>query len=473
VARPKTEFQRTQETIKQWLPGAARGSVKGLGRRLYIRSNGDGISAYCFLRYKRPSESKSTYAGIGTFPHDFTLSELLKQRDSMVAALATGIDPQAQQRASRQAIKNAVVDSAVRKANLEASVPDKLTIASTFWEVALFKHQQRTTHSLAQAQTDKRTQKKLWSKAYGDAWLARIKNHLDPILAKRVGAITPDDFAAALHDSWYTNNRSARYVMTAARSVFDVATVKGLREGVNPATYDGLLEHLLNEVDLPEESRPMMPYSDAPAFMRELAGIEGMPARAAEIIVMTGCRLNEVLGAEWSEIDYSAGLWTIPGTRMKMSKDHVIPLTPALVEKLKALPVITGQHKYVFPSLAQRENYRTPTMSRGTLTAFKKRQGWQGWTWHGFRATFRSWCTDTGRDSLAAELTLAHRDKTVEQALAQRQKAIELQLAHRPGGVVGRYDRADLLDARASLLEEWHAYLQSANVVPIGQRKAG
>ena len=466
MARPKTEFQRTQETIKQWLPGAARGSVKGLGRRLYIRSNGDGISAYAFIRYKRPSESKSTYAGIGTYPHDFTLSELLRQRDSMVAALATGIDPQAQQRAARETLKTSVIDTAARKANLEASVPAKLTVASTFWECVLVKHELKSTQV---------GDSEVWSKAYGDAWLARIENHLNPILGKRVGAITADDVATAIAHTWVHNNRTATYVLTAAKSVFHMAKVLKLRSGDNPAEYKDGLEHLLRPVSRVEESRPMMPYSDAPAFMRELAGIEGMPARAAEILLMTGSRMSEVLGAEWSEIDYDAALWTIPGTRMKEDKTHIIPLTPALIEKLKALPIITGQHKFVFPSLAQRENYRTPTMSRGTLTAFKKRQGWQGWCWHGFRATFRSWCSDTGKDALAAELALAHRDKTVEAALEQRQKAIELQLSHRPGGVVGRYDRADLLDARASLLEEWHAYLASDNVIvkDFGQRKAG
>ena len=45
-----------------------------------------------------------------------------------------------------------------------------------------------------------------------------------------------------------------------------------------------------------------------------------------EFLVLTAVRTNEARGAIWSEIDWAARKWTIPGERMKERKPHAVPL---------------------------------------------------------------------------------------------------------------------------------------------------
>ena len=60
-----------------------------------------------------------------------------------------------------------------------------------------------------------------------------------------------------------------------------------------------------------------MPYTEVPAFMRELREQRGMAARALEFAILTAARTGEVLGAAWAEVDLEFALWVIPATRTK------------------------------------------------------------------------------------------------------------------------------------------------------------
>lgn len=48
--------------------------------------------------------------------------------------------------------------------------------------------------------------------------------------------------------------------------------------------------------------------------------------RKMEFLILTAARSGEVRGAKWNEIDLEAKLWTIPASRMKVGKEHVVPL---------------------------------------------------------------------------------------------------------------------------------------------------
>lgn len=43
-----------------------------------------------------------------------------------------------------------------------------------------------------------------------------------------------------------------------------------------------------------------------------------------------------------------AGEWRIPGTKMKMKVDHIVPLSTQAVEILRGVQPITGHGRYVF-----------------------------------------------------------------------------------------------------------------------------
>ena len=81
---------------------------------------------------------------------------------------------------------------------------------------------------------------------------------------------------------------------------------------------------------------------------------------------MTAARSGEVRGAAWSEIDLDKALWVIPADRMKMSREHRVPLTPVAVALLKALPRLEG-NDLVFPAI------RGGQLSDMTLSATMRR----------------------------------------------------------------------------------------------------
>jgi integrase len=164
-----------------------------------------------------------------------------------------------------------------------------------------------------------------------------------------------------------------------------------------------------------------------PGFISALRRQNGQAARALELLVLTVTRSNEMLGASWDEIDLIDNVWVIPGSRMKMGKEHRIPLSDAAVSLLGALP---GPHVgLVFPG-------RTPTkpMHHGRLREIDLR----GATVHGFRSSFRDWAAECGH---------------------YPSEVIEPCLAHAVGSVTERsYLRSDLLDRRRRLMNDWSTF---------------
>ena len=54
-------------------------------------------------------------------------------------------------------------------------------------------------------------------------------------------------------------------------------------------------------------------------------------------VILTGVRSNEAREATWGEIDLAERMWTIPKKRVKMRRDHKVPLSGAAVALLQAI----------------------------------------------------------------------------------------------------------------------------------------
>jgi integrase len=78
-------------------------------------------------------------------------------------------------------------------------------------------------------------------------------------------------------------------------------------------------------------------------------GAAGTAAEMLGFLVFIGCRTNEVLGAQWTEIDRALSTWRIPGTRMKMSQDHVVPLSDPALAILDRMDS-SNRHELIFNS---------------------------------------------------------------------------------------------------------------------------
>lgn len=141
----------------------------------------------------------------------------------------------------------------------------------------------------------------------------------------------------------------------------------------------------------------------------------------------------------WDEVDLKAKLWTVPAERMKAKQIHRVPLSKQAIAILKHQ---IGQHDtFVFPSIRDRTS-----LSDMALTTFLRRaeavsdvEGRTA-TAHGFRSSFRDWCSEHGYARDLAERSLAH---------AVQNK------------VEAAYHRTDLLEQRRPLMQAWADYITS------------
>ena len=231
-------------------------------------------------------------------------------------------------------------------------------------------------------------------------------------------------------------------------SILDWAKGRDYRTGDNPAQWRGHLEHQLAKPSkvVKVVHHPALPYTELGDFMSELRKHEGIGAKALEFTILTATRSGESRKARWSEIDLKAAIWTIPGERMKMKKEHRVPLPDAAITLLKALPRIDSD--LVFPG-----SKNGSSISDMTMTAILRRMGLDVVP-HGFRSTFRDW---------AAERTSYPRE------------VAEMALAHAIGDKVeAAYRRGDLFEKRRRMMAEWAAFCAkattSADVVPIKRK---
>jgi integrase len=200
-----------------------------------------------------------------------------------------------------------------------------------------------------------------------------------------------------------------------------------------------------------------MELDEVPSFVSALASYDGDPRTrlALELMVLTFARTTELRGAQWSEFENLQGnepLWRIPAARMKMKREHIVPLVPKSVEVLQQLRSLAGSNSpFLFPS-PSREGY----MSNNTMLYAMYRMGYHGRaTVHGFRAMASTALNEMGF----------------------RPDVIECQLAHQEQNAVrAAYNRAEYLSERRELMNSWADYLDAlvgGYVVPLRTKTAG
>ena len=132
-----------------------------------------------------------------------------------------------------------------------------------------------------------------------------------------------------------------------------------------------------------------MPYTEIRAFVQALREYQSksVAAFALELLILTGVRSNEALGAKWSEIDPATAIWTIPKERMKTGREHRIPLSPPAMRIVEAMAAIKRSSD-IFPSPK-----KDGSLSHIVLQKVMAKLG-ANYTVHGFRSTLRDWAGD-------------------------------------------------------------------------------
>ncbi len=298
-----------------------------------------------------------------------------------------------------------------------------------------------------------------WDNAKHEAqWSATLETYAYPAFGDLpVGEINTTLVLKALEPIWSTKTETASRLRGRIESVLDWATVRGLRQGENPARWKGHLDKILPAKSKVArvEHHAALPFKVMQQFMRDLAERPGVAARALSFTILTAARTGEVIGAQWSEIDFEARLWIRPAARMKARKDHRIPLCDAAMAILQAMrdAFLTGRRELLalydkpIPNDIPLEGFIFGGMRRGkglsnmSLLKVLKSMGRSDLTTHGFRSTFRDWAAETTN---------------------YPNEVVEMALAHTIAGKVeAAYRRGDLMEKRRELMRDWSAYCAS------------
>ena len=286
---------------------------------------------------------------------------------------------------------------------------------------------------------------------HGQQWQNTLTTYASPVLGKMsVDLITTELVYKVLQPIWHTKTETATRVRQRIETVLDWCKARGYCQGENPARLKGALGQLLPKSQKIKkvEHHPALPYQRANEFVLALREKGGITSLALEFMLLTACRTGEVAAARWGEVDFVTKVWTIPAERMKAGREHRVPLCTRAIEILGFLKA-KAQNDFVFPSHSSQKDTH---MSLGScLVAMKRMTGFDGYTPHGLRSTFRDWAAET--TSFANE-------------------TLELALAHAiQNKAEAAYRRQDQLEKRVKLMQQWQTFIEkkqsSAEVLPL------
>lgn len=374
-------------------------------------TDGDGMyllvkTAGKYWRMDYTFSGKRKTLALGVYPK-VSLAKARQRRDAAREQLADGIDPSTAKREEKQA--------------------KAIAAAHTFESVA------RDWLAKTAAKRVEITQQKVTS------WLER---DVIPYIGKYpISTISPRDVletvirkveARAAYDT-------AHRVKQLCGQIFRYAVVTGLTD--RDVTAD------LSEALAAKTATHYAAITDpkqAGALLRSIHTYTGHPytVAALKLAPMVFVRPGELRAAEWAEIDLDTAEWRIPGVKMKMDHDHIVPLSTQAVAILRGLHQVTGHGRYVFPSLKTGERPMSENTVNGALAALGYGKGIH--TGHGFRATART---------------------IMDEVLGERVDLIEHQLAHAVKDANGRaYNRTAHLPARREMMQRWADYLDKLRV---------
>lgn len=203
------------------------------------------------------------------------------------------------------------------------------------------------------------------------------------------------------------NYETAHRLRARIGSIFRYAVASGIAE--TDATY-ALRDALIRPTRIHRTA--IIEPQALGRLMLEIDGFEGQATTriALKLLAILAQRPGELRNAKWEEFDFDEKVWSIPAAKMKMDRDHNVPLPDQAVALLNQLRAMNNKGEYLFPPLRT----WTRPMSENTLNAALRRMGYSGdeMTAHGFRASFSTLANESGLwDPDAIERVLAHVEK--------------------------------------------------------------
>jgi len=394
MALTDTAIRKAKPASKEWKLADERG--------LYLLVTPNDSKLWR-LKYRFGGKEKKL--AIGQYP-DTGLKEARAKRDDARRMIDQGIDP--------------------GRAKQDARLATRLSAANTFMAVA-----EEYIERMGQENRAPATVAKV-------RWLLTL---LTPAIGARpVAEVTPHELLAVLKKIERAGKReTANRMRSFASRVFRYA-VATARASTDPA-------QVLIGALVPPQVKHHGAITDPIALGALLRAIEeygGQPATlfALQLTPHIFQRPGEVRQMQWAEIDFDRALWAIPAERMKQRSAHQVPLSMQALAILSDIQTLTGNGRFVFPSIRSAAR----PMSENTINGALRRLGYSGddMTAHGFRSTASSLLNESGK---------------------WNPDAIEHALAHREANPVrAAYNRTTYWDERVRMAQWWSDYLDGLRI---------
>lgn len=371
----------------------------GKGLFLEVMPNG---SKYWRLKYRMGSKEKKL--ALGVYP-DVTLKKARIDREKARELIAENIDP------SKEKI--------AKKATAE------LKAKNTFKAVAL------EWHAL---------KKDSWSEGYANKVIRCLERNIFPYIGNDpIEDIEPPDVLKCLRK---VEERKAYDIAKKTKHITSMVFRYGIQTGRCKWNAADNLQGALKTIQ--RNHFRAFEEKDLPSFLNALerneARLYERTRRAVLFSLYTFQRPKEIRCAEWSEIDFEKKEWRISTDKMKMRRDHIIPLSKQAIKLLKEQKAETESlnTEWVFPSQVRSKK----PMSDGTVNKAIQRLGYgDKSTAHGLRATART---------------------LIRERLEYDSEVIEKQLAHKTSNPLGEaYDRTQFLSKRKKMMQDWADFVDS------------
>lgn len=275
---------------------------------------------------------------------------------------------------------------------------------------------------------------KEWAESHASRIISRVERDALPIIGdKPIDRIEPPEIVAMLRR---VEERGAidvaKRLRQAVSSVFRLAIAEGIAKHNPAAEVGGALKPAPRVRHM-----ATIKAEELPNLMRRIAAYDGehVTRLALLFVVHTFVRTGDIRFSTWREVEDLDGaepVWRIPADRMKMRREHIVPLTPQAVAILREVMAYRdGPH--IFPG------QRGKPMSANTLIFSLYRLGYHSLaTVHGFRRLASTVLNEAGWSSDWIERQLAHVEENK---------------------IRGIYNSAEWLPGRREMMVWWSNYL--------------
>lgn len=224
------------------------------------------------------------------------------------------------------------------------------------------------------------------------SWPNIFEQHVFPTIGDLdVATITTRQVADAIRPLWHDKPETAQKARERLRQVFDWALACEYREAANPALS---VKAILGPQKQAKVHHPALPW--APELVQKLRAWRGHDSTklGLEFLLLTATRSSETRLATRNEVDLDHATWTIPAARMKMHRDHTVPLSGRCLEILAECKRLWPDQPLIFKGHAPARPLSENAFGNALVKLGYRRDETVA---HGLRSTFRDWSAEVAR----------------------------------------------------------------------------